>query len=155
MKYRKLRIAWSVGWGVAAVLLCVLWVRSYWNYYAIAYIDTSFGGVGLFFYRGCTGLELNHVSTPPPFAQWWDFKSIPFSEDLPVEPGNRIVDGIQLRFYRISHSTGVVFPIPLAALVAVALAALPRLSYRFSLRALLIITTFVAVGLGLIVWAAK
>src|SRR5262245_7567786 len=30
MKYRKLRIAWSVAWGVIAVLLCVLWVRSYW-----------------------------------------------------------------------------------------------------------------------------
>ena len=26
---RKLRIAWSVAWGVVAVLLCVLWVRSY------------------------------------------------------------------------------------------------------------------------------
>jgi hypothetical protein len=33
MKYRKLRIAWSVAWGVVAVLLCVLWVRSYsWAY---------------------------------------------------------------------------------------------------------------------------
>jgi hypothetical protein len=30
MTYRKLRIAWSVAWGVAAVLLCVMWVRSYW-----------------------------------------------------------------------------------------------------------------------------
>src|SRR5690349_10312841 len=30
MKYRKLRIAWSVGWRIVAVLLCVLWVRSYW-----------------------------------------------------------------------------------------------------------------------------
>ena len=30
MKHRKLRIAWSVAWGVVAVLLCVLWVRSYW-----------------------------------------------------------------------------------------------------------------------------
>ena len=29
MKYRKLRIAWSVAWGIVAVLLCVLWVRSY------------------------------------------------------------------------------------------------------------------------------
>src|SRR3954471_5078772 len=29
MKYRKLRIAWSVGWGLLAVLLTVLWVRSY------------------------------------------------------------------------------------------------------------------------------
>jgi len=30
MKYRKLRIVWSVVWGIAAVLLCVLWMRSYW-----------------------------------------------------------------------------------------------------------------------------
>src|SRR5262245_54822270 len=31
MKYRKLRIAWSVVWGVVAVLLVVFWVRSYWH----------------------------------------------------------------------------------------------------------------------------
>src|SRR5689334_2821902 len=30
MKYRKVRIAWSAAWGVAAVLLVVLWVRSYY-----------------------------------------------------------------------------------------------------------------------------
>src|SRR4051794_31206678 len=30
MRYRKVRIAWSVVWGVVAVLLIVLWVRSYW-----------------------------------------------------------------------------------------------------------------------------
>ena len=30
MKFRKLRIAWSVGCGIACVLLAVLWVRSYW-----------------------------------------------------------------------------------------------------------------------------
>src|SRR5689334_1540725 len=29
MKYRKLRIAWSVAWGIVAGLLVVLWVRSY------------------------------------------------------------------------------------------------------------------------------
>ena len=28
MKYRKLRIAWSVAWGVAAVLLIVIWMQS-------------------------------------------------------------------------------------------------------------------------------
>jgi hypothetical protein len=31
MKHRKLRIAWSVAWGVIAVLLVALWVRSYWR----------------------------------------------------------------------------------------------------------------------------
>src|SRR5207253_9360580 len=29
MRFRKLRIVWSVVWGVVAVLLIVLWVRSY------------------------------------------------------------------------------------------------------------------------------
>src|SRR5262245_63247163 len=29
MRFRKLRIAWSVAWGVVAVLLIVLWMRSY------------------------------------------------------------------------------------------------------------------------------
>jgi hypothetical protein len=31
MIYRKLRIAWSVGWGIACVLLIVLWGDSYWS----------------------------------------------------------------------------------------------------------------------------
>src|SRR6187200_769128 len=30
MRFRKLRIAWSVFWALACVLLIVLWVRSYW-----------------------------------------------------------------------------------------------------------------------------
>jgi hypothetical protein len=29
-RFRKLRIAWSVGWGVVCLLLIALWVRSYW-----------------------------------------------------------------------------------------------------------------------------
>ena len=29
MRFRKLRIAWSVACGIACVLLIVLWVRSY------------------------------------------------------------------------------------------------------------------------------
>src|SRR5690349_16231471 len=37
MTYRKLRIAWSVVWGLAAVLLIVLWVRSYWSADTVAY----------------------------------------------------------------------------------------------------------------------
>ena len=31
MRFRKLRIAWSVVWGLATVLLIVLWVRSLWE----------------------------------------------------------------------------------------------------------------------------
>ena len=30
MRFRKLRIAWSVWWGIVAVSLVALWIRSYW-----------------------------------------------------------------------------------------------------------------------------
>ena len=30
MRFRKLRIAWSVVWAVACLLLVTLWVLSYW-----------------------------------------------------------------------------------------------------------------------------
>jgi len=100
------------------------------------------------------GLEINQLSSPP-FIQLWDFKSIPYSKDFPLLPGDKIVDGMQLRSYRGSHCTGVILPIPLLALIAAALAAVPQLSYRFSLRTLLIVTTFVAVALGLVVYAAR
>src|SRR5690242_21864416 len=30
MRFRKLRIAWSVFWGLAAALLITFWARSYW-----------------------------------------------------------------------------------------------------------------------------
>src|SRR5689334_14707894 len=36
MRFRKLRIAWSVFWGLACVLLTVLWLRSYWCFDAFS-----------------------------------------------------------------------------------------------------------------------
>jgi hypothetical protein len=32
MRFRKLRIAWSVICGIACVLLIVLWVQGYWSF---------------------------------------------------------------------------------------------------------------------------
>src|SRR4051794_17100143 len=73
MKYRKLRIAWSVAWGVAAVLLCVLWVRSYY------YEDWLVGGLtrsqsfnvvstnsqlGLTIFTGGNFPNIKHFSNP-------------------------------------------------------------------------------------------
>jgi hypothetical protein len=31
MNHRKLRIAWSVAWGIMTASLVALWVRSYWR----------------------------------------------------------------------------------------------------------------------------
>src|SRR6476661_3879782 len=41
MRFRKLRIAWSVFCGIACVLLIVLWVRSYW---VRDYLIVDYGG---------------------------------------------------------------------------------------------------------------
>src|SRR4051794_4036182 len=41
MRFRKLRIAWSVFWGVACVLLIVLWVRS--NKWCVVCIGPNLG----------------------------------------------------------------------------------------------------------------
>src|SRR5690349_13714393 len=32
LRFRNLRIGWSIIWGLACVLLIVLWVRSYWRF---------------------------------------------------------------------------------------------------------------------------
>src|SRR5262245_21096640 len=40
MRFRKLRIAWSVVWGIACLLVIVLWVKSYWW---VSGIETPFG----------------------------------------------------------------------------------------------------------------
>src|SRR6478736_3779717 len=42
MKYRKLRIAWSVVWGMFCLALIALWVRSIW--YWDDFYGKSFGG---------------------------------------------------------------------------------------------------------------
>ncbi len=43
VRFRKLRIAWSAGCGIACVLLIALWVRSYWVQYRIIYPTASQG----------------------------------------------------------------------------------------------------------------
>ena len=58
MRFRKLRIAWSVGWGIACVLLIVLWVRSYWykdTVMAILYRENCSGAI-----RNVGHLSLGH-----------------------------------------------------------------------------------------------
>ncbi len=145
---RKFRITWSVAWGIVAVLLCVLWVRSYWAVDSIEtrkspsiwVIASGRGALGF----GCDPL-VSQVG-----VRDWKFETYPPDDD------EQFPEHSFLHFY-IEHSPGklaVILPywflVPIfAAVVAVPWVYLPS---KFSLRTLLIATALVAVGLGLIVW---
>src|ERR1043165_3783621 len=53
MKFRKLRIAWSVFWGLAAFLHCLLLVISYWYFGSIEYRLSSTSNLMMNCVKGC------------------------------------------------------------------------------------------------------
>jgi hypothetical protein len=153
MKFRKLRIAWSVFWGLACVLLIALWVRSYWR------ADT----VSAYFGDG-TDLWCRSVVGELRFGR-------PFASDHPVrfdtaktqdvihgERHDPTVFGfrwaIVMRQKRWWPTIPYWFPVLLSASVATA-PWIGLFKRQFSLRTLLIATTLVAVVLGLAVWISR
>ena len=58
MRFRKLRIAWSVGWGLACVLMIALWMQSYWAGFSMTlpktddWLASSKGWIGLLYCGG-------------------------------------------------------------------------------------------------------
>jgi hypothetical protein len=134
MRFRKLRIAWSVGSGIACVLLIVLWVRSYshrdlfggmiWQHEFVT--ELADGNIALNFYY----LNPSFSGSPLQFESY---------RRTDAGYGIRITSKLLVRAW------------PLVLLFAV-FAATPWLhwgiGWRFSLRTLLIATTLVAVVLG-------
>jgi hypothetical protein len=165
MRYRKLRIAFSVFCGLACVLLIVPWLRSYWwndsvkinqsstNYFgfltmsADTIIASDRGRVGGI-WNGASGLF-----TP----STWQISSGPPSIEDDNDPDPGILG---FCFTNAPLGMGRIFSVPYWFLV-VTLAAiggapwLPWWPKRFSLRTLLIATTLVAVGLGAVVWSIR
>jgi hypothetical protein len=151
MRFRKLRIAWSVLCSLACVLLIVLWVRSYW------WCDDVIGPFGTtrsfcvwsdYGHVGCslTDERLKSLAGGGPWAlaQEWT-GNVPTSKHvIPWLPS-----------WAAEHCV-VVPDWGLALLIGAGIAA-PwiRCSKRFSLRTLLIATTLVAVVLGLGAYAAR
>jgi hypothetical protein len=149
MRYRKLRIVWSVWCAIACVLMIALWVRSYWRCDWINRLDknkiqTSLGsnmGELIYFQIDLTSDPTVHVA-----SHGWSYYAV-----APV--------GLHESFWMtsINHPgyirVGTPYWLPISA--AVASASLPWLPWgfkRFSLRTMLIATTLVAVVLGLVVW---
>ncbi len=157
MKYRKLRIAWSMAWGFAAVLLVALWVRSYWCEDWLDRVDNAFvltsvgSNAGEIFinraYPVMAEAKFDHATfdpfqNKPTYRHGWEFWSCAASYDSPS-------------FVWTSSSNSLAVQAPFWCII------IPTISFiivgffppsKFSLRTLLIAMTLIAVLLGLIVW---
>jgi hypothetical protein len=155
MRFRKLRIAWSVFWGLAAVLLIVLWVRSYWwvdqfvasfgRYYVGVGVTPGALGVGV---GTDTNVEPWTLGEPNPAEEWLAAVVLPNGQPYPSR-----VWGV----FDFNTSDGVNAEAPFWFLILLlsTAATAPWLLRRFSLRTLLIVMTLVAVALGIIVCMSR
>ena len=132
-----------------AVLLVALWVRSYWwrdlwqtyippkailllsseGGQAVAHLEISESAPGDY------GLGLSSYNEPAYNAVWHGRE-------------------FEFRWYHYPNGVQVFMPHWFIVVLAAALGTIPWFCRRFRLRTLLIATTLVAVGLGLVVWAS-
>jgi hypothetical protein len=146
VRFRKLRIAWSVVCGVVGLCLMALWVRSYSTIDMISRMDgrkiaTTFASQDgtLFFahFDAAIAYKSSSNSTAP---RDWAYKSL---------DGYRLNNG-PFVFERDQTSIYIVLPHWLFAIGTVLIGAIPWFHWQFSLRALLIAVTLVAVMLGVL-----
>jgi hypothetical protein len=159
MRFRKLRIAWSVACGIVCALLIVMWVRSQWitdslegtlpgnTYIQLASIPGA-GGIVIY--------QQTSASSPQPWIRWsmpsakfWDGGSgvpRPYSSGL-------------LGYFDWKNQSDFMVVVPDWFLIVVTISGstLPWLPFskRFTLRTLLIATTLIALVLGAIVWTVR
>jgi hypothetical protein len=153
MRFRKLRIAWSVGCGIVCLLVIVLWVRSYWRAdQPLIYMPHGYSLMG---YSIAGRFSLSFVS----YVEDTSDLGFAFHSDEVLESASDIP---VFHFHKTVYSAGgwtewtVYMPHWFCIMLSAAAATIPwiRWSNRFSLRTLLIATTLVAVVLGAVVWAA-
>jgi hypothetical protein len=141
MTFRKLQIAWSVFWGVAGVLLVVLWVRSYWWDDEATFVCSS---------RTKLLLAVEYGETVAHYEPLL-FAGMPRSM---LESHSRWLYGVPGVHNRVAFTIEpehfvVMIPIWFWCVLSTIFAAGPWLSWHFRLRTLLIATTLVALVLGL------
>ena len=147
MKYRKLRIAWSAVWGVVAVLLCLLWIVSYWW---DVFADTPTIAVRIASRHGQFSFDCSFAQLWEDGILTWDVFHTKIDDDyfrIDLEPDISLQNG------NILSVTGYHWQLVAAASAIASAVWLPLRC--FSLRTLLIATTLVAVVLGLVVWISR
>jgi hypothetical protein len=144
MKYRKLRIAWSIVWGLGAMLLVVFWIRSnFWLEEIYVPIGRSSFLLGI--------SVSNHVgvgfSSSSPSGTWFWAPPFDINEWLALIAND---EAHKDRMHTLGLDNGtLVMAYWLPVILSSVIAACPWFPGRFSLRTLLIATTLVAVVLGL------
>jgi hypothetical protein len=151
MTFRYLRIAWSVAWGVLAVLLCMLWMRSYWwwDWYNSSTVARQNATVGST--QGWLEIVIR-IGTLPDAPRPYSLSAIPVGE-LPAVDGHWELHAFHYPWGGGEYSIQIPHWFP--AFSATMFAAAVWIRWRFSLRTLLIATMLFAVMLGLIAYAAR
>jgi hypothetical protein len=149
MRYRKLRIAWSVGCCIACVLLITLWVRSYWWH---DYCRGPVAGTHGLYFDSAQG-RIGASAFAPGMAEWIG-ASQPFDQSLEAMARRFRQDWVLgFGITRVGNVNTYLVPHWFVAGSFAILGAVPWIR-RFRLCTLLIATTLVAVVLGLAVYAA-
>jgi hypothetical protein len=153
MKHRNFHIAWSVAWGVVAVLLVVLWIRSYWWFdWLDAAITPGHSGIGVQSAFGKFRVLMFYDSVDP---IWWSWNASKL-EGFVARSAAEVIGKSKLFDTSVRGAFVVTVPQWLGVFAVTLIAALPWLPLkRFSLRTLLIATTLFALVLGLIVWMSR
>jgi hypothetical protein len=151
MRFRKLRIAFSVTCGIAAVLLCVLWVRSYrWMEQYVVYRNGGQSTIQSF-----RGVLIFEDVRGPSYANRKGIRAIHHSARIQPD-ANWPPDTLGISWRRAYFECHVPYWLMTLCLLAGATIGIVwnRIGFRFSLRTLLIATTLVAAVLGLAVYMA-
>ena len=154
-RFRRLRIAVSVFFGVLAVALCVLWLIGYFGQATFAMVlpPLPSGHNQLFVASGAGSISMHLLIIDP--ASQRMVASYGFARR------KTITQNALLKFLFIQHwnrEYTVIFPIWVPLLICASLASVcsgrPR-RRQFSLRTMLVATTLMAVVLGLVRYALR
>jgi hypothetical protein len=162
MKYRKLRIAWSVAWGVMAALVVLLCVRSYRAADTVVWRHQAGHAVRV---QSCLGSIRVAVVSDKPRRVLVQAVLDGLAEVERAEPSRYSVKVIRGRVKKydihsdfVDDTVGSALPHWIVALCCAALAVVPwvrHITWRFSLRTLFIVLTVLAVELGLAVYVSR
>ena len=154
MRSRNLRIAWSAACAIACVLTVALWVRSHYRNDSLRrkhLLLTSWPG------SVCITYLPDDITAQPP---GWTFTSRSTVLQLYLDDEHRQLVPSYLGFQWCRYSIGRMFVLAIpnwfltaATFVAATLPWLPWRRWQFSLRMLLVLTTLLAITLGVIVWS--